>query len=80
MLKFVNTRTKLKQPNKDLYFELSRMMVPRDSLEYFEVFDVRELPREWQVTLHEKGDQIPKAGQDIRYNNEYKLTDSHNYE
>ena len=61
MLNFVNMGTKTKQPNKDLFFELSRMMVPRDLLEYFEVFDVRELSSEWQVILQEKEDQIPKA-------------------
>jgi len=50
---------KKKQVQPDILFELSRMMVPRDFLEYFEIFDVKELKREWQITLHEKEHLIP---------------------
>jgi len=35
------------QPKPDILFELSRMMVPRDFLEYFEVYEVNELHSEW---------------------------------
>lgn len=51
---------KTRQP-KDLFFELSRMAVPRDLLEFFDVADVRELNSEWQIILEEKTGLIPKA-------------------
>jgi len=35
------------------------MMVPRDFLEYFSVFEVKELKSEWQIVLHEKDNLIP---------------------
>ena len=47
------------EPQKDVLFELSRMVVPRDFLTYFEVFEVKELINEWHVVLHEKEDLIP---------------------
>ncbi len=50
---------KKKEPSKDISFELSRMMIPRDFLEYFEVFEIRELPSEWNVILYEKEDLVP---------------------
>ena len=50
---------KKKQSKPDVFFELSRMMVPRDFLEYFEIYEVRELHSEWQVTLHEKESLLP---------------------
>jgi hypothetical protein len=46
---------------KDLFFEMSRMMVPRDLLEYFDVFDVKELNNEWHIVLKEKDTLVPKA-------------------
>lgn len=59
---------KKKQSQQDISFELSRMMVPRDFLEYFDIFEVHELPNEWQIILHEKESLIPeqlKSKQDI---------------
>jgi hypothetical protein len=50
---------KQKQPQQDLFFEMTRMMVPRDFLEYFSVFEVKELKSEWQIVLHEKDNLIP---------------------
>jgi hypothetical protein len=50
---------KKKQPQGDVLFELSRMMVPRDFLEYFEIFEVKELSNEWQIILHEKEMLVP---------------------
>ena len=50
-----------KKSNQDVQFELSRMMVPRDFLDYFEVFEVKELHSEWQVVLHEKDHLVPAA-------------------
>lgn len=50
---------KKKQPNQDIGFELSRMMVPRDFLDYFEVYEVKELSNEWQIILHEKENLVP---------------------
>ena len=50
---------KKKQSKQDVQFELSRMMVPRDFLEYFEIFEIRELSSEWQVVLHEKESLLP---------------------
>ena len=47
------------EPQKDVLFELSRMVVPRDFLTYFEVFEVKELTNEWHVVLHEKEELIP---------------------
>ena len=50
---------KRKQPKQDLQYELSRMMVPRDFLEYFDVFEIKELSNEWHVVLHEKDHLVP---------------------
>ena len=50
---------KKKQSNKDVFFELSRIMVPRDFLEYFEIYEVKELTNEWQIILHEKESLVP---------------------
>jgi hypothetical protein len=51
---------KKKQPKSDVLFELSRMMVPRDLLAFFDIVEVKELHSEWQVTLHEKDHLIPE--------------------
>jgi hypothetical protein len=40
---------------------MSRMMVPRDLLEYFDIFDVKGLSSEWDIVPKEKEDLIPKA-------------------
>ena len=45
---------KQKQPQQDLFFEMTRMMVPRDFLEYFSVFEVKELKSEWQNSTTRK--------------------------
>jgi hypothetical protein len=50
---------KKKQVKGDIQFELSRMMVPRDFLEYFSIHEVKELHNEWQLVLHEKEHLIP---------------------
>ena len=50
---------KQKQPQQDIFFEMTRMMVPRDLLEYFSVFEVKELKSEWHIVLHEKESIIP---------------------
>jgi hypothetical protein len=50
---------KKKQPTKDISFELSRMMIPPDFLEYFEVFEIKELHSEWHMVLHEKESLVP---------------------
>ncbi len=50
---------KKKQPKQDLQYELTRMMVPKDFLEYFDVFEIKERPSEWQVVLHEKEHLVP---------------------
>ncbi len=42
------------RPKSDIQFELRRMMVSRDFLEFFEVHEVKELSNEWQIILHEK--------------------------
>ena len=34
-------------------------MVPRDFLEYFEIYEVKELTNEWQIILHEKESLVP---------------------
>lgn len=59
---------KKKQTQQDISYELSRMMVPRDFLEYFEIFEVHELRNEWHIILHEKESLIPeplRSKQDI---------------
>lgn len=38
---------------------LSRMMVPQDMLEFFDLTAVKELNSEWQLTLEEKKELIP---------------------
>ena len=50
---------KKKQAKGDLQYELSLMMVPRDFLAFFEVYEVKDLAREWQIVLHEKEHLIP---------------------
>lgn len=50
---------KKKQISQDIGFELSRMMIPRDFLEYFEIYEVKELNNEWQIILHEKESLVP---------------------
>ena len=51
---------KRKTASQDVLYELSRMMVPRDMLDYFDVFAIRELPNEWHIVLHEKVDMVPQ--------------------
>ncbi len=53
--------TKTKRPQEDIFFEPSRMTVPRDLPEYFDIFDVKELNNEWHIILHEKEDLIPQT-------------------
>ena len=55
---------KKKRSTNDWVFELSRMMIPRDFLEYFEIFEVKELNNEWQIILHEKESLIPNKLKD----------------
>ena len=50
---------KKKQPQQDLLFEMAKMMVPIEFLEYFSVFEVKELKSEWRIILHEKETLIP---------------------
>ena len=50
---------KKKQTKQDISYELARMMVPTDFLEYFEVYEIKELSSEWQVVLHEKEVLLP---------------------
>lgn len=51
---------KKKQQQPDVLFELSRMMVPRDLLGFFDIAEVRELNQEWQIVLWEKEEHIPE--------------------
>lgn len=51
-------------PREDIFFELSRMMVPRDLLEYFEINEVKELHSEWRIILHEKEMLVPEKIKD----------------
>lgn len=51
---------KKKQTKQDISYELARMMVPTDFLEYFEVYEIREVSNEWQVVLHEKEELLPE--------------------
>jgi hypothetical protein len=50
---------KRKKPSGNLTYDFSRMMVPNDFLEYFEVAEIIERPSEWQVILHEKAQLVP---------------------
>lgn len=50
---------KKKHSDQDLLFELAKMMVPLEFLEYFSVFEVKELKSEWRIILHEKETLIP---------------------
>jgi len=52
-------RTKKKQSKPDVLFELSRMLVPRDLLAFFDIVEVKELHSKWQISLHEKDHLIP---------------------
>ena len=44
-----------------MVYDFSRILVPKDFLVYFEIIEVIEKGNEWQIVLHEKKDQIPKA-------------------
>lgn len=46
---------------ESILFGLSRMMVPQDMLDYFEISAIKELNSEWQITLEEKKELIPTA-------------------
>ena len=56
---------KKQQAKSDLSFELSLMMVPLDFLEYFEIVEVKELPGEQKIILHEKEHLIPAKLQGV---------------
>ncbi len=51
---------KKKQSTQDVLFELSRMMVPRDLLGFFNIVEVKELNNEWHIELWEKEEHIPE--------------------
>ena len=44
---------------EELYDKMSRMLVPENILEDFEITDAKELKAIWQIELHEKPDRIP---------------------
>lgn len=46
---------------ESILFGLSRMMVPQDMLEFFEIASIKELNSEWQITLEEKKELVPAA-------------------
>lgn len=52
-------KKKQSQDPATILYELSRMMVPRDILEYFEISEVKELTETWRIVLHEKESLIP---------------------
>jgi hypothetical protein len=52
---------KKKTSQQDILFELSRMMVPKDLLQYFDIFEIKELGNEWHIILHEKEHLIPES-------------------
>lgn len=37
------------------------MMVPKDLLQYFDIFEIKELGNEWHIILHEKRELIPEV-------------------
>ena len=45
---------------EELYEQISRMLVPENILQDFEITDTRELKSYWQIELYEKADRIPK--------------------
>jgi hypothetical protein len=44
---------------EELYDKMSRMLVPENILEDFDITDANELKEIWQIELHEKSDRIP---------------------
>jgi hypothetical protein len=48
-----------KKSSTDINSSLASMMVPKDFLFYFDIFDVKEKSNEWQIILHEKQDLVP---------------------
>lgn len=52
---------KIKKASPDIFYNMSRMMVPKDLLEYFDVVDIKEQDSEWRVILHEKVTLVPKS-------------------
>ena len=50
---------KEKQVESNVLFELSRMMVPRDLLGFFDIAEIKEFHKEWQIILWEKREHVP---------------------
>ena len=50
---------KKKQPHQDLLYEMAKMIIPQEYLEYFTVFEVKDQKSEWRIILHEKETLIP---------------------
>ena len=44
----------------ELYEQISRMLVPENILQDFDITDTRELKEYWLIELHEKAARIPK--------------------
>jgi hypothetical protein len=44
----------------NLPYDLSRIVVPKDFLVFFDVIEVVEKSSEWQIFLHEKKGKFPK--------------------
>jgi hypothetical protein len=53
-------RAKNFKSKDELYEQISRMLVPENILQDFDITDTRELKEYWLIELHEKADRIPK--------------------
>lgn len=45
--------------SSNLLYDLSRVLVPAEYLESFEVVEVKEIGNEWRIVLHEKASLMP---------------------
>jgi hypothetical protein len=52
---------KQRKSNDELFYSISKMIVPEFILKDFEVSDIKENMKEWVVELEEKKDRMPKA-------------------
>jgi len=52
---------KQRKSNEELFYSISKMIVPDFILKDFEVSDIKEFMKEWVVELEEKQDRIPEA-------------------
>jgi hypothetical protein len=52
---------KQRKSNEELFYSLSKLIVPEFILKDFEVSDIKEYNKEWVIELEEKQDRVPES-------------------